>query len=78
MIEIRQTETFEERLDGLRAFQTIARIVVRLRSLSLGNPGDVRPVSGGISEPRIDHGPGYCVDFVRSGSAIIVLLCGGD
>jgi putative addiction module killer protein len=63
---------------GFRDFQAVARIDVRLRRLSLGNPGDVRPVGGGISELRIDYGPGYRVYFVRSGGAIIVLLCGGD
>jgi len=46
--------------------------------LSLGNPGDVRPVSGGVSEMRIDYGPGYRVYFARRGQVIVVLLCGGD
>lgn len=54
------------------------RIDIRIRRLSLGNPGDVRPVGGGVSEMRIDYGPGYRVYFVRRGEAVIVLLAGGD
>lgn len=61
-----------------RDLQALARIDVRLRRLSLGNPGDVRPVGEGVSELRIDYGPGYRVYFVRHGTAIILLLCGGD
>jgi putative addiction module killer protein len=55
-----------------------ARITVRLRRLSLGNPGDVKPVGSGVSEMRIDYGPCYRVYFVRRGEAVVVLLCGGD
>ncbi len=55
-----------------------ARIDIRIRRLSLGNPGDVRPVGDGISELRIDHGPGYRVYFVQRGTLFIVLLAGGD
>ena len=51
---------------------------MRIRRLSLGNPGDVRAVGGGVSELRIDHGPGYRVYFVQRGRALIVLLAGGD
>ncbi len=55
-----------------------ARIDIRIRRLSLGKPGDVRPVGDGISELRIDHGPGYRVYFVQRGTLFIVLLAGGD
>ena len=55
-----------------------ARIDVRVRRLSLGNPGDVKPVGEGVNELRIDHGPGYRVYFVQRGSVLIVLLVGGD
>lgn len=55
-----------------------ARITVRIRRLSLGNPGDVKPVGSGVSEMRIDYGPGYRVYFIRRGDALVVLLCGGD
>ncbi len=78
MIKIRQTETFAAWLDGLRDLQAVARIDVRLRRLSLGNPGDVKPVGEGVSELRIDYGPGYRIYFVRRGTLVVVLLCGGD
>ena len=54
------------------------RITVRIRRLSLGNPGDVKPVGSGVSEMRIDYGPGYRLYFVRRGDTVVVLLCGGD
>ncbi len=52
--------------------------MARIRRLSLGNPGDVRPVGEGVSEMRVDYGPGYRVYFVRRGASVVVLLCGGD
>ena len=55
-----------------------AKITVRLRRLSLGNPGDVKPVGEGISELRIPHGPGYRVYYFNRGPIVVVLLCGGD
>lgn len=78
MIEIRQTDEFVTWLKELRDRQAVARINVRIRRLSLGNPGDVKPVGDGVSELRIDHGPGYRVYFVTRGTTVIVLLCGGD
>ena len=65
-------------LDKLRDRQAKARIAIRIRRLSLGNPGDVRPVGGGVSELRIDYGPGYRVYFLKQGAALVVLLAGGD
>jgi putative addiction module killer protein len=65
-------------LSSAGAREARARITVRIRRLSLGNPGDVKPVGGGVSEMRIDYGPGYQVYFVRHGDTIVVLLCGGD
>ena len=59
MIQIRQTDVYAQWLDKLRDRQAKARIAIRIRRLSLGNPGDVRPVGGGVSELRIDYGPGY-------------------
>ena len=44
----------------------------------MGNPGDVKPIGSGVSEMRIDYGPGYRVYFIRQGELLIVLLCGGD
>lgn len=56
----------------------MARIAIRIERLEAGNPGDVRPVGGGISELRITYGPGYRVYYMQRGSTVIVLLCGGD
>jgi len=61
MPEVRQTEVFANWLGGLRDSRARARINARIRRISLGNPGDVRPVGGGVSEMRIDYGPGYRV-----------------
>lgn len=78
MLTIRETSEFAEWLAGLRDGQTPARIARRLYRLSHGNPGDVKPVGEGVSELRIDLGPGYRVYFVRRGNVVIILLCGGD
>jgi putative addiction module killer protein len=76
--EVRQTTIYSEWFEGLRDRQAKVRIDLRIRRLSLGNPGDVKPVGAGISELRIDHGPGYRVYFVQKGSECVVLLAGGD
>ncbi|HEY3777549.1 MAG TPA: type II toxin-antitoxin system RelE/ParE family toxin [Rhizomicrobium sp.] len=78
MIEVRQTEVFTDWFAGLRDRRARARITARIRRLSLGNPGDAKPVGGGVSEMRIDYGPGYRVYFVRRGEVLFLLLCGGD
>ena len=78
MIEVRQTAVFSDWFDSLRDRQAQARINIRIRRLSLGNPGDVKPVGGCVSELRIDYGPGYRVYFVRRGETVVVLLAGGD
>lgn len=78
MIEIRQTEIFARWLANIRDGRALARINVRIRRLSLGNPGDTKSVGGGVSEMRIDYGPGYRVYFVRRGEALAILLAGGD
>ena len=78
MIEIRQTEVYSRWFRRLRDRQARARINVRIRRLSLGNPGDVKPVGEGVSELRIDYGPGYRVYFVQRGQTLVVLLAGGD
>ena len=78
MIEIRQTETYAEWFASLRDQKARARIDVRIRRLSLGNPGDVKPISSGVSELRIDYGPGYRVYFLQRGPMLIILLAGGD
>jgi putative addiction module killer protein len=78
MVLIRKTNLFMKWLTELRDQKAIARIQIRIDRLALGNPGDVRPVGSGISEMRIDYGPGYRVYFSQRGSEIVILLCGGD
>ena len=78
LIEVRETDVYTRWFRRLRDRQARARIDIRIRRLSLGNPGDVRPVGAGISELRIDYGPGYRVYFVRRGRALVILLAGGD
>ena len=78
MIEIRQTDQFALWLRKLKDARARARIRVRLDRLALGLPGDVKAVGSGVSELRIDYGPGYRVYFVWRGRALIVLLAGGD
>ena len=78
LIEVRETDVYTRWFRRLRDRQARARIDIRIRRLSLGNPGDVRPVGAGISELRIAYGPGYRVYFVRRGRALVILLAGGD
>jgi putative addiction module killer protein len=78
MIEVRQTATFSDWMAALRDHRARAKIAVRIDRLALGNAGDVGPVGEGVSELRIDYGPGYRVYFVKRGKTLIVLLCGGD
>jgi len=77
-IEVRQTEVFERWLDRLSDDKAAVRIAQRIVRLRNGLPGDVKPVGEGVSELRIDYGPGYRVYFVQRGSVLIILLCGGD
>jgi len=78
MIEIRKTERYAQWLDGLRDILARARIQVRVERLATGNPGDVKPVGEGVSELRIDYGPGYRVYFTKRGQKLVILLAGGD
>jgi len=78
MIEVRKTEIFAKWLDGLHDIRARARILVRIERLAAGNPGDVKPVGGGISELRIDYGPGYRVYYKKLGQKVVILLAGGD
>ncbi|MEW6714278.1 MAG: type II toxin-antitoxin system RelE/ParE family toxin [Nitrospirota bacterium] len=78
MIEVRQTETYAKWFDSLRDRQARARIDIRIRRLSIGNFGDVKPVGEGVSELRIDYGPGYRVYFAQRARELVLLLAGGD
>jgi putative addiction module killer protein len=78
MIEVRQTEVFTDWLGRLRDTRAQAKIAGRIARLADGNLGDVKSVGDGISELRVNFGPGYRLYFVRQGTAIVVLLCGGD
>jgi putative addiction module killer protein len=78
MIDIRFTDAFRDWRDGPRDQRAKAAIARRIDRLASGNPGDVKPVGEGVSEMRIDYGPGYRVYFVRRGALLILLLCGGD
>ena len=76
-MEVLQTDVFERWFDSLRDRNARSRILARIRRLQLGNPGDLRPVGKGVSEMRIDHGPGYRIYFVRRQESV-VLLVGGN
>jgi putative addiction module killer protein len=76
--EIRQSPEFKAWLARLKDKLARAIILRRLDRIAMGNFGDAKPVGDGVSEFRIDHGPGYRVYFVRRGETLIVLLCAGD
>lgn len=78
MIEVRQSAAFSKWLHGLADIKALARIQTRIDRLALGLFGDVKPVGGGVSEVRIDYGPGYRLYFIQKGRKLIVLLAGGD
>jgi len=78
MVEIIKTAIFDRWLRKLRDRRAKARIEMRIRRLGLGNPGDVEPIGEGLSELRIDYGPGYRVYYMQQGPILVVLLCGGD
>jgi len=78
VVDILTTPTFTTWLDGLRDEKAKARIAQRVDRLARGNPGDVKPVGEGVSEMRIDYGPGYRVYFAQRQEVMALLLCGGD
>jgi putative addiction module killer protein len=77
-MQIVQSDVFTAWLDNVKDERAAARIFTRIRRMEIGNAGDVRPVGDGVSEIRIDYGPGYRVYFTRRGSTLVILLCGGD
>ena len=78
MFEIRKTEVYAKWIDSLADIQARAKILVRIERLTAGNPGDVKPVGEGVSELKINYGPGYRVYFKKQGRELIILLAGGD
>jgi len=78
MVEVRQTAVFQAWIEGLRDRRAVERIAMRIVRVEAGLLGDVRPVGGGVSEMRIDCGPGYRVYFSLRGMLLVILLCGGD
>ena len=78
MLKVLKSATFEIWFTGLRDREAQARINARIRRLSLGNPGDVKPVGSGVSEMRIDYGPGCRVYYMQRGQALVLICCGGD
>jgi putative addiction module killer protein len=78
MIELLQTPEFARWIDDLRDVRARARIQIRIRRLADGNPGDVKPIGAGVSELRVDIGPGYRVYYLQRKGVFILLLCGGD
>jgi putative addiction module killer protein len=76
--EIRKTDLFAQWLDSLRDIRARARVQARIERLAAGNAGDVRPVGDGVSEMRIDYGPGYRVYYKKRGRELVILLAGGD
>jgi putative addiction module killer protein len=77
MNEVRKTPIFQKWMDGLTDVRAYARIETRIFRLALGLAGDVRPIGEGVSEMRIDYGPGYRVYFCKKGASLVILLAGG-
>jgi putative addiction module killer protein len=77
MLEVRETAHFSGWINSLRNLRAVARIDARIGRLRLGNFGDAKSVGDGVSELRIDYGPGYRVYFTRRGDTVVILLCGG-
>ena len=78
MLEIIKSDTCDAWLRSLRDRQAKARIEVRIRRLSLDNPGQFRSLKNGINELKIDYGPGYRVYYTFRNQTLVLLLCGGD
>lgn len=78
MVQVRQTEWFVRWLEDLRDLRGRAKVLARIERLISGNPGDAKPVGAGVSELRINYGPGYRVYYLQKGTTLIILLAGGD
>ena len=78
MVQVRQAERFVRWLEDLRDLRGRAKVLARIERLISGNPGDAKPVGAGVSELRINYGPGYRVYYLQKGTTLIILLAGGD
>ena len=78
MVQVRQAERFVRWLEDLRDLRGRAKVLARIERLISGNPGDAKPVGAGVSELRINYGPGYRVYYLQMGTTLIILLAGGD
>ena len=78
MVDVIRSATFDRWLSGLKDQRAAARVLVRINRLAAGNPGDVKPVGHGVSELRINCGPGYRVYYAQDGDRLILLLTGGN
>ena len=78
MVDVRETEEFSDWLSALTDQRAKAKILIRIDRHARGNPGDAEPVGEGVSELRINYGPGYRVYFIQRGARFILLICGGD
>ena len=78
MMEIRKTDVYARWLDGLRDIRARARVLARVERLAAGHAGDAVPVGEGVSELRINYGPGYRVYYKQQGNELVILLAGGD
>lgn len=78
MVEVRKTDEFASWLGSLRDLRAKAKVLARISNMQDGNFGDCKPVGKGVSESRINYGPGYRLYFIQHGAAVIVLLAGGD
>lgn len=76
--QLAETDEFHHWLGSLVDRRAAARILDRIKRASNGNFGDAKAVGSGVSEMRIDYGPGYRVYFFRRGKELVILLCGGD
>jgi putative addiction module killer protein len=78
MLEILKSATYDAWLAGLKDRKGRAKIQARIDRLAAGNPGDVKPTGSGVSEMRVDFGPGYRVYYIQPDRSRALLLCGGD
>jgi len=77
-MRVEKTDEYRDWIDGLRDLSVRARVLMRVDRLIHGNPGDHRNLEHGVSELRVDAGPGYRVYYAKRGNRLLLLLAGGD